>query len=61
MPSAKYRKTYPDELIAYFMKFIELRDDPDIDDKAERHGMVTVEIGKDGKKTAMTLLKELTA
>lgn len=49
MPSAKYRKTYPDELIAYFMKFIELRDDPDIDDGAERHGMVTVEIGKDGK------------
>ena len=51
MPSVKYRREFADELVAYFMKFIELRDDPEIDDGAERHGMVTVEIGKNGKVT----------
>lgn len=50
----KYRTKYAPELVEYFMRFLELRDDPRIDDSAERHGMLTVEIGADGeaKKTS---------
>lgn len=45
----KYRIKYASELVEYFMRFLELRDDPQLDDSAERHGMLTVEIGADGE------------
>lgn len=45
----KYKNKYADELVEYFMRFLEMRDDPQLDDSAERHGMVTIEIGEDGK------------
>lgn len=45
----KYEKRYANELVNYFMRFIEMRDDPQVDDKAERMGMVPVEIDGSGK------------
>ena len=45
----KYKNKYADELVEYFMRFLEMRDDPQLDDSAEAHGMVTIEIGEDGK------------
>jgi hypothetical protein len=45
----KYKNKYADELVEYFMRFLEMRDDPQLDDSAERHGMVTIEIGENGK------------
>lgn len=51
MPKTKYKKEYADKLQEYFLKFLELRDDPKTDDDAERHGMVTVEIDENGKAT----------
>ena len=48
MPKTKYKKEYADKLVTYFLRFLEMRDDPKIDDGAERQGMVTVEIDEDG-------------
>lgn len=45
----KYKSRYADELVEYFLRFIEMRDDPDESNKANRQGMVTVEFGEDGK------------
>lgn len=47
--NTKYKNKYADELVEYFMRFLEMRDDPQLDDSAERHGMLTIEIGNDGK------------
>ena len=40
----KYKEKYAEELVDYFKRFIELRDDPDVDSEASRHGMVTVDL-----------------
>ena len=48
MPASKYKKKYAEELLDYFKRFIEMRDDPDVDDMAERHGMVTVDLSGSG-------------
>lgn len=48
MPASKYKKKYANELVSYFKQFIELRDDPDKDDMAERHGMVTFDLTQSG-------------
>lgn len=47
----KYEKKYADELVKYFMRFIEMRDDPQLDDSAGRHGMVAIEIDGSGNAT----------
>ena len=44
MADTKYRKKYCRQVVEYFLKFIELRDDPEESDKAERRGMVPVKI-----------------
>ena len=48
MAKPKYRKKYAEDVVAYFVKFIELRDDPKEDDSTERKGMVPVEIDEEG-------------
>ena len=48
MPASKYKNKYAVELLEYFKQFIEMRDDPDVDDAAERHGMVTVDLSGSG-------------
>lgn len=50
MPASKYKKKYAEELLEYFKRFIEIRDDPARDDMAERHGMVTVDLSGDEAK-----------
>ena len=50
MPASKYKKKYAEELLDYFKRFIETRDDPARDDMAERHGMVTVDLSGDEAK-----------
>lgn len=46
MADTKYRKKYCRQVVEYFLKFIELRDDPEDRerDRAERQGMVAVKI-----------------
>ena len=44
----KYKKEYAQKVVDYFLRFIEMRDDPKGSDKANRQGMITVEIGDDG-------------
>jgi hypothetical protein len=48
MAKPKYRKKYAEDVVTYFMKFIELRDNPKEDDSTERKGMVPVEIDEEG-------------
>ena len=43
-----YKKKYANELVEYFMRFLDLRDDPVADDKAERSGMVTIDLSDPG-------------
>ena len=50
MAKTRYKKSYCDEVVSYFLKFIEMRDEPDRGDEAERHGMVHVTI-ENGKAT----------
>ena len=50
MAKTRYKKSYCDEIVSYFLKFIEMRDEPDRGDEAERHGMVHVTI-ENGKAT----------
>ena len=50
MAKTRYKKSYCDEVVAYFLKFIEMRDEPDRGNEAERHGMVHVTI-ENGKAT----------
>lgn len=44
MPKSKYKSRYANDLVEYFKRFIEMRDDPDGNDRAERMGLVTVEM-----------------
>ena len=44
MADSKYRQKYCKRVKEYFLKFIELRDDPDEADKAKKKGMVAVVI-----------------
>ena len=44
MPKSKYKKQYAEELVEYFKRFLEMRDDPDGNDAAERRGLLTVEM-----------------
>lgn len=48
MARAKYRKKYAEELLTYFFKFIEMRDDPEDGDEAERRDLLLMEPGVDG-------------
>lgn len=51
MANTKYKKKYAQELIDYFMRFIELRDDPKDDDRTDRKGMIPVVIDESGAVT----------
>ena len=51
MAKTKYKQKYCHMLVEYFLKFIELRDDPEIGDAAERHGMTQIKI-ENGEATA---------
>lgn len=51
MAKPKYKKQYVEDLLTYFFKFIEMRDDPDEGDKAERQGFLLKEPGVDGVYT----------
>ena len=51
MAKPKYKKQYVEDLLTYFFKFIEMRDDPDEGDKAERQGFLLMEPGVDGVYT----------
>ena len=44
----KYKPRYATDLVDYFKRFIELREDPELDDKAERNGMVTMNVTSSG-------------
>lgn len=44
MATSKFKKKYCKEVKEYFLRFIELRDDPNEGDKAERSGMVPIVI-----------------
>jgi hypothetical protein len=44
MATSKFKKKYCKEVKEYFLRFIELRDDPKEGDKAERSGMVPIVI-----------------
>lgn len=46
MPKSKYKKQYAEELVEYFKRFLEMRDDPDENDAAERRGLLSVEMDK---------------
>ena len=48
LAKSKYEKRYAEELVEYFTRFLELRDDPKEDDKAERQGMVVVDMANPG-------------
>ena len=48
MAKSKYEKRYAEDLVEYFTRFLELRDDPKEDDKAERQGMVVVDMANPG-------------
>lgn len=51
MAKPKYKKQYVEDLLTYFFKFIEMRDDPDEGDKADRQGFLLMEPGVDGVYT----------
>ncbi len=48
MAKTKYKKRYAEDLLAYFFKFIEMRDDPEKGDAAERRDLLLMEPGVDG-------------
>ncbi len=48
MSKSKYEKRYAEELVEYFVRFLELRDDPKDDDAAERQGMVVIDMANPG-------------
>lgn len=48
MAKSKYEERYADELVEYFTRFLELRDDPKDDDAAERQGMVVIDMANPG-------------
>lgn len=44
MAKTKYKSKYCEEVVEYFKRFLDMRDDPIIDDRAELVGMVPVHI-----------------
>ena len=48
MAKTKYKPIYKKKLLDYFLKFIDLRDDPDLSDGANRHGMISLVISDEG-------------
>lgn len=54
MPKSKYKKQYAEELVEYFKRFLEMRDDPDGNDAAERRGLLTVEMDEGDVKVLKT-------
>ena len=44
MPKSKYKRQYAEELVEYFKRFLEMRDDPEGNNAAERRGLLTVEM-----------------
>lgn len=44
MPKSKYKRQYAEELVEYFKRFLEMRDDPKENNAAERRGLLTVEM-----------------
>ncbi len=48
MAKPKYRKKYADDVLTYFFKFIEMRDNPEAGDAAERRDLLLMEPGVDG-------------
>lgn len=48
MAKPKYRKKYADDVLTYFFKFIEMRDNPEAGDDAERRDLLLLEPGVDG-------------
>ena len=48
MAKTKYKKRYAEDLLTYFFKFIEMRDDPEEGDEAERRDHLLMEPGVDG-------------
>lgn len=48
MAKPKYRKKYAEDLLAYFFKFIEMRDNPEAGGDAERRDLLLMEPGVDG-------------
>ena len=47
MAKSLYRAKYKKAVVDYFLKFIDLRDDPDKDDKTERQGMIPIDMTGD--------------
>jgi hypothetical protein len=47
MAKSKYMPKYKKMVKDYFFKFIDLRDDPDKDDKTERQGMIPIDMTGD--------------
>ena len=48
MAKTKYKKQFAEDLLRYFFKFIEMRDDPEEGDAAERRDLMLMEPGVDG-------------
>lgn len=48
MAQTRYKREYCGKVVEYFSRFLELRDDPEDNDAAERHGMVPVVV-EDGQ------------
>ncbi len=48
MAKTKYKKQYAEDLLRYFFKFIEMRDNPKDGDAAERSDLLLMEPGVDG-------------
>lgn len=44
MAKTKYKRIYCEKVVEYFMRFIELRDDPEISEAAERSGMIPITV-----------------
>lgn len=47
MAKTKYKKQFAEDLLRYFFKFIEMRDDPEEGDAAERRDLMPMEPGVD--------------
>ena len=54
LPASKYKKKYAEDLVEYFERFIEMRDDPNVDDAAERHGNGACQRGLWHRKGALS-------
>jgi hypothetical protein len=44
LAKTKYKRIYCEKVVEYFMRFIELRDDPEISEAAERSGMIPITV-----------------